>query len=249
MHIQRQCETFAYRFAADADPYDNKKLFDPFQDVSKQENINGHPQGDSTAPYEAAAEAEANRAGPKEQKFVPHPEGSVGSGGGGGASSGGNAGFSTSSFDPKQWKSPEEYARSMNGKPYNYGGAGNGNVDCSGFMSNIYSIYTGKPTRFTTDSDFSKLGFEPGYAPGLFNVGTNGGVGENGHMAGTLPDGTKVECNGSAGAQYGGNAIGATDFNSIWHLPASAPSTPTIPSTPSPQTTPMAGPITSMRRK
>ena len=123
----------------------------------------------------------------------------------------------------------------MNGKPYEYGGGGgNGDsVDCSGFMSDIYSIYSGKPTRFTTDSDFAALGFKPGYQEGAFNIGTNGGVGENGHMAGTLPDGTNVESNGSAGVQYGGNAAGATDsqFSQQWHYPVQNTPSPGVQQT------------------
>ena len=150
---------------------------------------------------------------------------------------GGTAGSSPSGFDPKQWASADDYAKSMNGKPYEYGGGHGGpsnSVDCSGFMSNLYSIYSGKPTAFSTNSDFAALGFQPGYKPGAFNIGTNGGVGENGHMAGTLPDGTNVESNGSNGVQYGGSAVGATDgqFSQQWHYP--------VANTPTPGTTPAA---------
>ena len=152
--------------------------------------------------------------------------GAAGSGGGGGS-----AGSSPSEFDISQWKSADDYAKAMSGKAYNYGGAaGNPDgVDCSGYMSDIYSIYSGKPTRFTTDSDFAALGFKPGYKDGAFNIGTDGGVGTGGHMAGTLPDGTKVESSGSGGVQYGGSAIGAQDFSQQWHYPVS--STPATPAT------------------
>jgi hypothetical protein len=171
-----------------------------------------------------------------EQITKDSPNNPVNQGAAGGAgtpSSGGTGGSSPSKFDISQWKSADDYAKAMSGKPYNYGGAAgdpNG-VDCSGYMSDLYSIYSGKPTRFTTDTDFAALGFQPGYKDGAFNIGTNGGLGENGHMAGTLPDGTNVESNGSAGVQYGGNAAGATNpqFSQQWHYPVS--STPAAPTT------------------
>ena len=258
MRIMLQRETFAFRISADESDPDYRRRLSPDSEVNP---LDGDHSLDNTglasdSHYEQMAQAEENRGGYKAPKQQVKPGVPSGYGGGGG---GGTAGSATSSFDPKQWKSADDYAKSMSGKPYEYGGGHPGgptdSVDCSGFMGNLYSIYTGKPTAFSTDSDFSKLGFEPGYAPGLFNIGTNGGSGENGHMAGTLPDGTHVESNGTNGVQYGGNAAGATDpqFNSVWHLPASAtsaPSTPTIPSN-SPGTTPMASPRTSrnMRRR
>lgn len=170
----------------------------------------------------------------KDSPNNPVNQGAAGGAGGGGGG-GGTAGSSPSKFDISQWKSADDYAKAMSGKPYNYGGAAgdpNG-VDCSGYMSDIYSIYSGKPTRFTTDSDFSALGFKPGYKPGAFNIGTNGGVGENGHMAGTLPDGTPVESNGSDGVRYGGGAAGAdhSQFTQKWHYDVPAATTPTTPTT------------------
>ena len=155
---------------------------------------------------------------------VNQPEAGAAAGGAAGGA-GGSAGSSPSKFDISQWKSADDYAKSMHGKPYEYGGgggSGNGSVDCSGYMSDIYSIYSGKPTRFTTDSDFAALGFQPGYKDGAFNIGTDGGVGTGGHMAGTMPDGTKVESGGTNGVQYGGAAIGAQDFAQQWHYPVSS---------------------------
>ncbi|OZC55057.1 hypothetical protein CH289_07635 [Rhodococcus sp. RS1C4] len=104
------------------------------------------------------------------------------------------------------------YAQSKNGMPYVYGA-----LDCSGYWSGIYNAYTGKDVRFTTDSDFAALGFVQGYDPGGFNIGTNGGSGQNGHMAGDL-FGTPAE-SGSSGIVYGAGAQSAQDFPMVWHLP------------------------------
>ena len=105
------------------------------------------------------------------------------------------------------------YARSHNGEPYVYGG-----LDCSGYLSGIYNQLTGKSARFTTGADFSQYGFVPGLDPGGFSIGTNGGSGVNGHMAGTLL-GTNVESDGTNGIQFGGSADGAAAFPKTWHLP------------------------------
>ncbi|ORI11752.1 hypothetical protein BJD99_01015 [Rhodococcus sp. 1163] len=104
------------------------------------------------------------------------------------------------------------YASSKNGMAYEYG-----KLDCSGYWSGIYNAYTGKDVRFTTDSDFAALGFVPGYDDGGFNIGTNGGSGMNGHMAGDL-FGTPAE-SGSDGIVFGAGAQSAQDFPMVWHLP------------------------------
>lgn len=156
-------------------------------------------------------------------------------------------------------------AQGASGGAYDYGGAGQGNrgYDCSGFMSGIYNNLTGKNERFTTDSDFSKLGFQPGYDPNShFNIGTNGQSGENGHMAGEL-GGVNVESAspsghhpGAPGTMYGGEAYGPNHplFSQQWHLPnsmvvghqpqqpsAPQPSTPALPQPPKPPSMPGAG--------
>lgn len=130
---------------------------------------------------------------------------------------------------PPSLQSATQFAQSVSGQDYDYGGHGpgtgsEGSYDCSGYMSEIYNNLTGKDERFTTDSDFASLGFQPGYDPhSPYNIGTNGGSGEDGHMAGEL-NGTPVESSGSNGVQYGGEARGATDpmFTEQWHLPADA---------------------------
>lgn len=113
-----------------------------------------------------------------------------------------------------------------NGRPYDYGGVGPQGWDCSGFMSSIYAVLTGRdPNKryFTTESDFAALGFEPGLADGAFNIGIRrGGGGRNSHMAGTMPDGTNVESGGSHNSTaFGGPAAGAADFPLKFHLPLS----------------------------
>lgn len=125
------------------------------------------------------------------------------------------------------------FAAAQSGKPYSYGGYGDaahgGLFDCSGFMSGIYSVMTGRSmpggTRFfSTTSDFKALGFIPTNqpVPGAFNIGVNPSPGMSGHMAGTLPSGVNVESGGAANqTQYGGSAAGAwnPEFSEHYFLP------------------------------
>lgn len=115
----------------------------------------------------------------------------------------------------------EAFAKAQDDLPYTYGGASGSAWDCSGIHSGIYNELTGQDVRFTTDSDFAALGFERGYDPNGYSIGTNGGSGANGHMAGTL-FGVNVESSSSNGVQYGGPALGAQDFDDVWHLPGAA---------------------------
>ncbi|MFH5231018.1 phage tail tape measure protein [Antrihabitans spumae] len=115
-----------------------------------------------------------------------------------------------------------EAAQSKNGIPYEYGA-----LDCSGYQSLIYSELTGKQTRFVTGADFAALGFKPGADHSTFTIGTDGGSGMNGHMAGSL-FGVPVESGGAHGTvAYGGPAADENTFTSntgkreIWHLPRS----------------------------
>jgi len=109
------------------------------------------------------------------------------------------------------------------GQEYLYGGTTPAGYDCSGIASAIYAAAKGLPqTRyFTTESDFQKLGFLPGYMPGALNVGIKrGGGGRNSHMALTLPNGVNVESGGSHGTTaYGDPAKGAGDFPLQYFLP------------------------------
>jgi hypothetical protein len=108
-------------------------------------------------------------------------------------------------------------AMAHDGEGYVYGG-----LDCSGYLSAVFNAGTGQNVRFTTASDFEAMGWRRGYDPDGFNIGTDGGVGENGHMAGTLY-GTNIESDGSNGIQYGRTADGALDFPYVYHWPGATP--------------------------
>ena len=117
------------------------------------------------------------------------------------------------------------FAQSVSGSGYGWGGTGPKVWDCSGFMSDIYAILTGKPYQgseryFTTEADFEALGFIRGYNPNsAFNIGVNASQGGSSHMAGTLM-GYNVESGGSGGGpRFGEGASGATDFAEQYHLP------------------------------
>lgn len=116
------------------------------------------------------------------------------------------------------------YAQSVgDGRPYVYGA-----IDCSGYMSGIYSAFMGldDSRKFTTESDFLALGFAEGLQDNAFNIGVHrGGGGPNSHMAGTMPDGTPVESGGAhSSVLYGGAAAGADDsqFELHYSLPANS---------------------------
>ncbi|GAB4582627.1 hypothetical protein Ntsu_04590 [Nocardia sp. IFM 10818] len=116
----------------------------------------------------------------------------------------------------------QNWARSQNGKPYQYGGVGPDAWDCSGFMSGIYASITGKDpyTRyFSTESDFAALGFKSGLGGATdFSIGVRrGGGGTLSHMAGTLGD-LNIE-SGADGVEVGTGAMGAADFPLQWHFP------------------------------
>jgi hypothetical protein len=115
------------------------------------------------------------------------------------------------------------------GQKYQYGGIGNtGGYDCSGIASAVFAAATGRPEGaryFTTESDFTALGFQPGYQQGALNIGImRGGGGPNSHMALTLPNGVNVESGGASDStQYGGSAAGAlsSNFQLHYYLPLS----------------------------
>lgn len=127
----------------------------------------------------------------------------------------------------------DAFAASVSGQPYGYGGYGDaahgGLYDCSGFMSALYGVMTGKALPgqarfFSTTSDFASLGFIPEDRPhpGNFEIGVNPQPGMSGHMAGTLPSGVNVESGGAADkTQYGGQAAGAwnPEFSQHYYLP------------------------------
>lgn len=98
------------------------------------------------------------------------------------------------------------------GRAYVYGGTGPDGFDCSGYMSAIFNVLTGRNPwgrSFSTESNFDALGFRSGLSS-RFAVGImRGGGGPNSHMAGTL-DGVNVESGGGHNStRYGGPAAGA----------------------------------------
>ena len=105
-----------------------------------------------------------------------------------------------------------KWAKSQNGKPYQWGGNGNPSWDCSGFMSAIESVIRGqKPHRRWATGAFSGKTAPPGWVyhgNSPFKIGiTNAGVG---HTAGTLGK-TNVESRGGDGVIVGSRARGYKD--------------------------------------
>jgi TP901 family phage tail tape measure protein len=112
-----------------------------------------------------------------------------------------------------------DFAKAQDGKPYIWGGVGPAGYDCSGYMSAIANVLTGKETHrrlFATGMVQNGRAFGP-FLPGLggkFQIGVS-----NGHTAGTLL-GTNVESTGDH-VRYGKDAKGATDkqFHLHFHVP------------------------------
>jgi TP901 family phage tail tape measure protein len=117
-----------------------------------------------------------------------------------------------------------DFAKAQDGKPYIWGGVGPTGYDCSGYMSAIANVLTGKDSPykriFSTGSVKSGVPFGP-FVPGLggpFSIGVKHG--NPGHTAGTLM-GVNVESGSGHGPMYGKKAFGATDkqFNMHFHIP------------------------------
>ncbi|MFI1580008.1 transglycosylase SLT domain-containing protein [Embleya sp. NPDC020630] len=105
-----------------------------------------------------------------------------------------------------------DWARTQDGKPYQWGGSGDPSWDCSGFMAAIESVILGQaPHRKWTTFDFQGSQAPAGWKKDLdapFKIGiTNNGVG---HTAGTLA-GVNVESRGGDGIIVGTRARGWND--------------------------------------
>jgi phage-related protein len=100
-----------------------------------------------------------------------------------------------------------KWAKTQNGKRYQWGGNGNPSWDCSGLVSAIESVIRGqKPHRRWATGSFSGKTAPPGWtlnAKSPYRIGiTNAGVG---HTAGTI-NGTNVESRGGDGVVIGPRA-------------------------------------------
>lgn len=107
----------------------------------------------------------------------------------------------------KSYKAGLSWARTQNGKRYQWGGNGNPSWDCSGLVSAIESVIRGeRPHRRWATGAFSGRTAPPGWqlnkrSPYMIGI-TNAGVG---HTAGTL-NGVNVESRGGDGVVIGGSA-------------------------------------------
>lgn len=116
-----------------------------------------------------------------------------------------------------------DFAKAQDGKPYIWGSVGPNGYDCSGYMSAIANVLTGKDSPysriFSTGMVKAGVPFGP-FVPGLggsFSIGVKHG--NPGHTAGTLL-GVPVESTGDH-VRYGKDAHFANDkqFNMFFHIP------------------------------
>lgn len=113
-----------------------------------------------------------------------------------------------------------KWAKTQDGKPYQWGGNGNPSWDCSGLVSAIESVIRGQePHRRWATGSFSGKTAPPGWVlhgDSAYKIGiTNKGVG---HTAGTIGK-TNVESRGGDGVVIGKGARGYNDrlFGSTWY--------------------------------
>ncbi|MFF1498712.1 phage tail tape measure protein [Streptomyces sp. NPDC058316] len=121
----------------------------------------------------------------------------------------------------KGFKAALAWARTQNGKPYQWGGNGNPSWDCSGLVSAIESVIRGeRPHRRWATGAFTGSRAPSGWVRGArspYMIGiTNSGVG---HTAGTI-NGTNVESRGGDGVVIGSRARSYHDplFTDVYGL-------------------------------
>lgn len=106
-------------------------------------------------------------------------------------------------------------SRPLTGAPYVRGGVNWG--DCTGAQSAFARLAAGLPPfggRFSTANMgeyLAKLGAKSGTKSGAMQFGWYHRGGEDGHAAGTLPDGANVEMGGGNGGGMMGGSVGAND--------------------------------------
>lgn len=127
----------------------------------------------------------------------------------------------------------------VSGTPYMTGGNSPAGTDCSGLVSWVSNVASGRDAfsgRFHTSNEESALlerGFQHGTAPNAVVVGWNGS-----HTAVTLPDGTSVSAGESgSGVHVGGAGAYQPQFTHHMFLPTE----PEAPEEPAPMGLPMFG--------
>lgn len=121
----------------------------------------------------------------------------------------------------------------VSGTPYLSGGDSPAGTDCSGLVSWVANVASGRPIfgdRFNTGNEESALrarGFVDGTAPNALVVGWN-----SYHTAATLPDGTPVASGEGGGVRIGGGGAYQAQFTRHMYLPDLV--NPPVPPVPGP---------------
>lgn len=120
-------------------------------------------------------------------------------------------------------KSAQDFIKSQNHKPYVWAGAGPGGADCSGFVSEVYNILSGKKSpwghTFSTSNEapYFPLSGHGAFTAGWANPGERGG-GDVGHTAGNLA-GLAFESGGAGGdMHYGAGSTSVDSFAHVGHM-------------------------------
>ena len=112
----------------------------------------------------------------------------------------------------------------VTGTPYVKGGDTPAGTDCSGLVSWVANVATGRPAygdRFHTGNEEAALlqrGFRYGTAPNALVIGWN-----SQHTAVTLPDGTAVSSGEGGGVKTGGGGAYQRQFTHHMYLPEGNP--------------------------